>query len=1056
MTAAFVPAGAGGIVTLGGVSAGYDVGETYLRIRDALIVADPRWDREPPARSVFPPVDLTALVVDNTADALLVEVPFASDWAGLQLHLLIEAYGDAAGAAQDAFVMPVSFGHALRPDYQLTVKYDLSYGDFRRWNRTGGGWQWWDRAAGDYRNDYADGVQVQAAWATKTPDAVRLTIPWQPFGRTRPDSLRLELYLTQEDGGAKRSAFDSVPPDSTLNLDFDYLNPGPGDWNLALGPVTLYAWSPAYAVKTGFPAPPAVSEAVAIPAQAAGGDPFVVRARVLAADDGVGDVLADLSAIGGSPVVRLRDDGSPASGDQTAGDGYWTARATVPLGSPGGDLPLVVTAWDATNATAAADTAILMVEAAVEVVLHAEDPAGDDHGPNQAGNERKYYTYPTNSAFVPGCFDLTSLDVYETTAVVGGQPVAAIAFRVGLADFPNPSDPGRANWNPRYANLNVEKIDIMIDSAPGGATVGLPNRFAAFQAWDAWDHAIIMDGWYKAVVPSLGQNTPESWRQNALRDDRSITIVSDFDEDHVTAIVAKDVLGNPTADDIRKWDVCVAMSSHDIGNDEVDMGATRWVNESRSEWNFGGGFSGDRDANVIDLLLVPGVGHAPGRPQDVLLDYESAEAVQRLTDGLTPCVVEMSAFEDTGPPTVRLALGAAELLALSPLAGAPLALTLEISDDFRVDRAEFRYSPTGWAGSGWAVTAPMGYAGGDLWSVTIVPEWIEENLVPSPIDGARYLEFQVAAWDHLDKATVTSVYTMRIDPPADCLEALDPLPAGAWARRGVDGTTLGLDAALVAAVTALAEGEPWTGPPPAADSLSLYLELCTVPAAVTAAPTVPAGRPLGVWRGLRAARVDAQSALALDRLPGFATLTLHYPQEWIPEGMDESRIGLYEYVPGSDRWVLVGGHVNAAGNLVTANVNRIGAFGLYWSDDLGYDAGAVVSGILVSPNPFSPNGDGLYDETTISFYLSREATVSAEVYNVDGRRQTVITETFPFSGEDDAAGVPRRVAGLSWDGRDQAGDPVPYGVYILRLLVTYNQAGGTRTVRSTHPVAVIR
>ena len=51
-----------------------------------------------------------------------------------------------------------------------------------------------------------------------------------------------------------------------------------------------------------------------------------------------------------------------------------------------------------------------------------------------------------------------------------------IAFQVALGDFPDPADPGTADWNPLYGDLNIEKIDILIDSAPGGATASLPNR----------------------------------------------------------------------------------------------------------------------------------------------------------------------------------------------------------------------------------------------------------------------------------------------------------------------------------------------------------------------------------------------------------------------------------------------------------------------------------------------------------------------------------------------------------------------------------------------------
>ena len=50
----------------------------------------------------------------------------------------------------------------------------------------------------------------------------------------------------------------------------------------------------------------------------------------------------------------------------------------------------------------------------------------------------------------------------------------------------------------------------------------------------------------------------------------------------------------------------------------------------------------------------------------------------------------------------------------------------------------------------------------------------------------------------------------------------------------------------------------------------------------------------------------------------------------------------------------------------------------------------------------------------------------------------------------------REVPGLVWDGRTSSGEYVPYGVYVLRVIATYNQAGGTRTIRSNHSLAVIR
>lgn len=1054
------PAGAAGTVFLSGSSALYPANTAALRIVDALIELDPPYGQEPAGHRTFAATDLTAVVVDNDAQDLIVDVPFVSDWSGLQLHLLIETGFDAAGAASDPFVMPVNYGHAERPDYALTTKYSANdYGDFRKW--AGGGWQFWVPSTGQYTTDESAPKSIQNLWTAKTPAGMTIRVPWAPLGGV-PDSLRVQVYLTQEEqGGPKRSAFDSVPSDSTLNLNFAL--PGTAEeWQRTTQPVTLRHWSRTYRPKTDFPPAPIVSEAAVTPATLAGGEAFTLRARVTDAGGGVGDVLADLSQIAGPSLARLYDDGLPAHGDAAAGDGLYGLLATVPLRSPGGELPLVVTAYSAGNATASADTALVAVSAAVEVIVHADDPVGDDHGPNHPAEEKKYYTYPTNSAFVPGAFDLTSLDVYETVAVVGGQPVEMIAFRVGIVDFPNPSDPGRANWNPQNANINIQKIDILIDSGPGGATSGLPDRNADFQPWDAWDYAVVIDGWYKGVIPSLGLNTAQSWRQNARRDDASITILSDWDDDTITALVSKEALGNPTPDKIRNWDICVLMAGHDTGypTEEEKLGGVRWVEESRSEWRFGGGVSGsdgNKDANVIDLILIPGVDRAPGRPQEFVLDHGSPQAIARREARLTPCAIEMSTFEDTGPPVVGLTAGAADMIEQEPLAGASLSFLVPISDDYQVAEAQFRYRPTNYAGAGWAVAETMGFEGADLWNVDLLPEWIAANLAASPVDGARFLEFQIVARDALDKVTTSPVLTMRIAPAADCLGLTAPLTGEELTVRHADGTRLRASAAWVGALAASAAGEAWTGPELAVDTTSLHLRMCVVPEAVAAAPTVPAGRGLGVYRDLSVVRLERDAPpQRLDRWPGPVDISLHYPQAWVPEGMDEARIGLYEYLARANRWVLVGGHVNDSGNVVTAQLNHAGTFGLFWTEGLAQDAGEVVSGITVSPNPFSPNGDGLYDETTISFYLSQEATVTAEIYSSEGRRHRVITQTMPYSGEDDPSRAPRRIAGLVWDGRDGSGNLVPYGLYILRLSVTFKQAAGERTIRSTHPVAVIR
>jgi len=600
------------------------------------VVTDPVWYEEPSNHNTFEPTDLTEVRIVNGPDGLIIDIPFKSDWDGLQLHVLLETNFDAAGATRDPFEMPVNYSHVFKPDYVLTTKYSTNdYGDFRRWHSFG--WDIWDPATGEY----GDAGNIQTEWVTKAADRVVIRIPKEPFGETLPDSLMVEVYLTQEVDGIKRSAFDSVPPDETLDLDFDYEDSEPGDWEVTLGPVYLSSWSPVYHILTEFLIPPIIAGTAIVPEVLQAGEEFLLLAHVLDGGDGIGPVLTDLSSLGGETGAFLFDDGNPTHGDGAEGDGVYSLIWTVPDNWFNGSYPLQIKAYDSQFIQYASSTVTISVLIGGNPIVDVEDPLGDDHGPNQPGTQRFFYTYPTNVVFVPGAFDLTRLSIDLAVIDVGGVLDERIAFIVEMANFPDPSVPGHANWNPPYGDLNIEKIDILIDSALGGATASLPWRQAGYQARDAWDFAIVMDGWYKAVIPSMGSNRFYEWQNNARTSDYDILLVSDFAQNTITALVSFALLGSPSEEEIRSWDICVQIGSHDLGGEEV-FGGIRWVNEARSEWQFGGGQNGDRDANLIDLLLVPGTGKTAGRSQEYVLDYESPEALVRLARGLTPVAIEMT------------------------------------------------------------------------------------------------------------------------------------------------------------------------------------------------------------------------------------------------------------------------------------------------------------------------------------------------------------------------------------------------------------------------------
>ena len=80
------------------------------------------------------------------------------------------------------------------------------------------------------------------------------------------------------------------------------------------------------------------------------------------------------------------------------------------------------------------------------------------------------------------------------------------------------------------------------------------------------------------------------------------------------------------------------------------------------------------------------------------------------------------------------------------------------------------------------------------------------------------------------------------------------------------------------------------------------------------------------------------------------------------------------------------------------------------------------------PNPFTPNGDGINEETEISYSLlklSEDALVKVEIYDVGGR----LLRTLYSGGQREGSYA------CVWDGRDGKEQEVPPGIYVYRICV---------------------
>jgi hypothetical protein len=98
------------------------------------------------------------------------------------------------------------------------------------------------------------------------------------------------------------------------------------------------------------------------------------------------------------------------------------------------------------------------------------------------------------------------------------------------------------------------------------------------------------------------------------------------------------------------------------------------------------------------------------------------------------------------------------------------------------------------------------------------------------------------------------------------------------------------------------------------------------------------------------------------------------------------------------------------------------------------------SNIIASPNPFSPNSDGVDDVTIISGIIpERSARIWAEVYDIRGRLiQSLMDNRFTGSRFN-----------LVWDGRDKNGRIARIGIYIVYIQALNDLIGVLQEMRTT-------
>jgi hypothetical protein len=158
------------------------------------------------------------------------------------------------------------------------------------------------------------------------------------------------------------------------------------------------------------------------------------------------------------------------------------------------------------------------------------------------------------------------------------------------------------------------------------------------------------------------------------------------------------------------------------------------------------------------------------------------------------------------------------------------------------------------------------------------------------------------------------------------------------------------------------------------------------------------------------------------------TLKIFYADSAMAQKFDQEKLAVHRW---ESRWIPLGGTSDATRRMIATTITQLDTFALFefLPGAIRELANGDLSNLAVQPRILSAQ----YAPTvTISFDLATRAEVTAKVYNLAGRLVQVLLENHPSNPGSNV---------IEWNGRNDAGQQCPSGLYVICL----EAAGNVKT-----------